>query len=330
MQIGSFRLPNNVIAAPMAGVSDKPFRQVCRQNGAGMVVSEMLTSQSDLAHTTKSRFRADLHNEPEPRVIQIVGTEPSELAQAARLNVANGAQVIDINMGCPAKKVCNKAAGSALLSNEQLVADILSEVVRAVDVPVTVKIRTGADPHHRNGVTIAKIAEQAGVAAITVHGRTRQCKFVGNVEYDTIAHIKQSVHIPVVANGDIDSPAKAKMVLEQTGADAVMLGRAAQGQPWLLHEVAHYLATGKASSPLSLAQKRVVVLRHIAAIHAFYGPHLGIRFARKHIKWYLQKWQGAWPTQTTLRISTTECCYTQLELLEMLLNSAQDTISAAA
>ena len=315
MQIGSYKLANNVIAAPMAGVSDKPFRQVCLKNGAGMAVSEMVTSRVDLHQSTKTRFRLDHQGEAEPRVVQIVGTDPQMLATAARYNVASGAQIIDINMGCPAKKVCQKAAGSALLSDEPLVEAILRTVVDAVDVPVTVKIRTGANPQERNGVTIAKIAEQAGIQAITVHGRTRQCKFVGNVEYDTIASIKNNISIPVIANGDIDSPEQASLVLKHTLADAVMVGRAAQGQPWLFAQIAEYLNSGTILQTPALADRRSTLLSHIKAIHNFYGPALGIRFARKHIKWYLARWD--WTIEASLMSSmlNTWSCEEQLNLL---------------
>ncbi len=319
MIIGPHQLKNPVIAAPMAGVSDKPFRQICRKMGAGMVVSEMVTSQLELADSTKSRFRLDFRDEPDLRVVQIVGTDPQQLAEAARFNVDNGAQIIDINMGCPAKKVCKKAAGSALLSDEPLVDSILSSVVKAVDVPVTVKIRTGADPLNRNGVQIAKIAEQAGIQAITVHGRTRQCRFVGEIEYNTIKAIKAATTIPIIANGDIDSPEKAKYVLDFTHADAVMIGRGAQGQPWLFKQVAEFLESGNVTWEPSRFEKSALILEHIGAIHEFYGDRLGIKFARKHIKWYLQHWDYSTPKDIRLEISTTESCTRQLSLLKAVL-----------
>ena len=297
-----------------------------------MVVSEMVTSKVELAESTKSRFRLDYHDEPDVRVVQIVGTDPQTLAQAAQFNVDNGAQIIDINMGCPAKKVCKQAAGSALLSNEPLVERILSTVVDAVNVPVTVKIRTGSDPLNRNGVAIARIAEESGVAAITVHGRTRQCKFVGKVEYDTIADIKKAVSIPVIANGDICTPEQARFVLDSTSADAVMIGRAAQGQPWLFSQIVSYLRSGTACRPLSISHKRSVILDHIASIHGFYGERLGIKFARKHIKWYLQHWDWTVPNDVRLSISTTESCSEQLQLLKLVLSHSfsANSISAAA
>jgi len=319
MKIGSHKIANPVIAAPMAGVTDKPYRHICRENGAGMVVSEMVTSQLDLRHSTKSRYRLDLSGEPEPVVVQIVGTDPHELAQAAQYNVANGAQIIDINMGCPAKKVCKKAAGSALLANESLVSDILSTVVASVDVPVTVKIRTGQKPEERNGIAIAKIAEDAGVQCITVHGRTRQCKFVGEVEYDTIASIKQAVTIPVIANGDICTPEQAKRVIDYTQADAIMIGRAAQGQPWLFQQVVNYLETGNATIKPSLLKRANMICNHVRAIHEFYGDLLGVRLARKHIKWYLQHWDTAINEKDRQQINATDDPAVQYTLVETLL-----------
>lgn len=322
MQIGLYKIANPVIAAPMAGVTDKPYRRICRTHGAGMVVSEMVTSRHDLRHTRKTRFRSDLSGEPEPVVVQIVGTEPAMLAQAAQYNVANGAQIIDINMGCPAKKVCKRAAGSALLANESLVAEILSNVVKAVDVPVTVKIRTGTSPETRNAVNIAKIAEDAGVQSLTIHGRTRACKFVGAVEYDTIAKVKQSISIPVVANGDIGSPQQAKQILEYTKADAVMIGRAAQGQPWLFRQVADYLASGKVNPMPAAEQRAVIILEHLTAIHAFYGEPLGVRLARKHIKWYLSHWDTAINDAHRQAINACENPSEQLALIEEFLCSS--------
>lgn len=300
----------------MAGVSDKPYRRVCRDHGAGLVVSEMVTSQLDLQHTTKSKYRLDLDGEPEPVVVQIVGTDPEQLAQAAQFNVANGAQIIDINMGCPAKKVCKKAAGSALLANESLVSKILSTVVTAVDVPVTVKIRTGTTPDSRNAVSIAKIAESAGVQAITIHGRTRECKFVGAVEYDTIAEVKHSVNVPIIANGDINSPEKAQRVLALTNADAIMIGRAAQGQPWLFKQVADYLETGSYDNIPTAYLRAQTIVDHIKDIHLFYGEGLGIRLARKHIKWYLSHWQVDISPDLKSTISTTENAELQRHLVE--------------
>lgn len=317
--IGSHHIATPVIAAPMAGVSDKPYRKLCREFGAGMAVSEMVTSQLELRHSTKSRFRMDLEGEAEPVSVQIVGTEPEKLAAAAQFNVANGAQIIDINMGCPAKKVCKKAAGSALLENEPLVEKILQTVVLAVDVPVTVKIRTGTNPENRNAVSVARIAEDAGVKAITVHGRTRQCRFVGEVEYNTIASVKQAVSIPVVANGDIDSPHMAAAVMKATNADAVMIGRAAQGQPWLFQQIANYLATGEVGALPSLEKRAIKIVKHLDAIHSFYGERLGLKLARKHLKWYLKYWPVPIAETLQKKISTTEDAGEQRGLIEHFL-----------
>jgi len=312
----------------MAGVSDKPYRQVCRTHGAGLVVSEMVTSQLDLRHTTKSKYRLDLIGEPEPVVVQIVGTEPEMLAQAAQFNVANGAQIIDINMGCPAKKVCKKAAGSALLANEALVADILTTVVASVDVPVTVKIRTGTTPDTRNAPNVARIAEDAGVSAITIHGRTRECKFVGKVEYRTIAEVKRSVGIPIIANGDICSPEKAQQVLDATNADAVMIGRAAQGQPWLFKQIADFLETGHYSAIPAAATRAQTIIDHHHKIHQFYGESLGLRLARKHIKWYLTHWISEIAPELKSQICTTEDATLQRQLVEAFFRSSSSLLAA--
>ena len=289
MKIGSISLKNPVIAAPMAGVSDKPYRALARSMGASLAVSEMLTSKPELHHTAKTRFRMDIHEEQAPVSIQLVGTEPVLLANAAKFNADNGADIIDINMGCPAKKVCKKLAGSALLGDEKLVKEILTEVVSAVDVPVTLKIRTGLAPDSRNAVMIAEIAESAGIQALTIHGRTRQCRFMGDAEYETIADVKRAISIPVIANGDIDSPEKAQRVLEKTQADAVMIGRAAQGRPWLFRQIVDFLNNGKLTGEPSLTEKIDIILQHIQSIHAFYGERLGVKLARKHIAWYLNK-----------------------------------------
>ncbi len=293
ISIGPYQLANRVILAPMAGVTDLPFRQLCRRLGAGLVVSEMVTSDTRLWNTRKSRSRLDHQDEAEPRAVQIAGGDPQMMAEAARMNQQLGAQIIDINMGCPAKKVCNKAAGSALLQDEALVGKILDAVVGAVDLPVTLKIRTGWHPEHRNGVRIARVAEQAGIQALAVHGRTRSDMFRGDAEYDTIAEIKQAVHIPVFANGDIDSPEKARRVLEHTGADAVMIGRAAQGRPWIFGEIDYYLRHGTHQPAPDLRWQRDILLEHLQALHLFYGAHQGARIARKHVGWYLQTLPGA-------------------------------------
>ncbi|VXB14392.1 MULTISPECIES: tRNA dihydrouridine synthase DusB [unclassified Pseudomonas] len=292
-RIGPYTLPNRLILAPMAGVTDRPFRQLCRRLGAGLVVSEMVTSDVRLWNSRKSSLRLLHAGDPEPRSVQIAGGDPQMMADAARKNVELGAQIIDINMGCPAKKVCNKAAGSALLRDEPLVREILAAVVGAVDVPVTLKIRTGWDRQNKNGITVAKIAEDAGIAALSVHGRTRADLYTGEAEYDTIAAIKQAISIPVFANGDIDSPQKAKAVLDATGADALLIGRAAQGRPWIFREIEHYLSTGETLPAPSLLEVERILLEHLAALHAFYGELMGTRIARKHVGWYLATLPGA-------------------------------------
>jgi len=286
--IGSYQIDSKVILAPMAGVTDRPFRQLCRQLGAGLVVSEMVTSNSELWGTRKSSLRLDHTGEVEPIAVQIAGGDPDMMAEAARLNVANGAQIIDINMGCPAKKVCKKAAGSALLKDEQLVADILQSVVAAVDVPVTLKFRTGWSTEERNALRIAKIAEDAGISALALHGRTRACAFTGEAEYDTIAAVVQAVSIPVFCNGDIDSARKAKVVLDHTQAAAVMIGRAAQGRPWIFREIEHFLMTGNELPEPSLHEVREILSSHLRELYCFYGEFMGPRIARKHAGWYLQ------------------------------------------
>lgn len=288
MNIGPYRIDPPVVLAPMAGITDKPFRVLCKRLGAGLCVSEMTASDPALWRTAKSRLRRDHAGEPEPISVQIAGYDPRMLAEAARFNVDHGAQIVDINMGCPAKKVCKRDAGSALLADEPLVARILDAVVGAVAVPVTLKIRTGSDPDNRNGVRIARIAEAAGVAALAVHGRTRADRFLGRAEYATIAAIKRAVSIPVMANGDIDTPEQARDVLRITGADAVMIGRAAQGRPWIFREIAHFLATGERLPPPTPAEVRDVLLGHLDHLHAFYGEPMGVRIARKHIGWYCQ------------------------------------------
>lgn len=286
--IGPYNLPNRVALAPMAGVTDLPFRRLCAQHGAGLVVSEMVSGKPNLRQSRKSVLRSRLDSEIEPRSVQIVGNDPHHMAEAARFNVAAGAQIIDINMGCPAKKVCRKAAGSALLADEALVATLLTAVTEAVDVPVTLKIRTGVTPQQRNGVTIAKIAQDAGIAALAVHGRTRACAFGGEAEYDTIGSIVAATTIPVFANGDIDSPQKAAAVLEHTGADGVMIGRAAQGRPWLCGEIAHFLETGELLPSPGAIDQLAILRDHVAQLHSFYGDYMGVRIARKHVGWYLQ------------------------------------------
>jgi len=286
MRIGSHKLKNNLFLAPMAGVTDRPFRSLCRRLGAGMAASEMVSSNSLLWGSKKTMRRADHTGEDEPRAVQIVGSDPSMMAQAARYNAEHGAQIIDINMGCQAKKICNVYAGSALMQNEKLVSEILDAVVKSVDVPVTLKIRTGWDRANRNGTVIARIAEDCGIQALAVHGRTRADAFQGEAEYDTIAAIKTAVKIPVVANGDITTPEKAAFVLQRTGADGLMIGRAAQGNPWIFREVGHFLATGKKLAPPPVTEVRDTLLGHLDTLYAFYGEYSGVRMARKHISWY--------------------------------------------
>ncbi len=286
MRIGPYSLMPRVILAPMAGVTDKPFRVLSKRLGAGLCVSEMTTSDPRFWTTAKSRHRMDHDGEPDPISVQIAGTVPQIMADAARYNVDHGAQIVDINMGCPAKKVCNAWAGSALMRDEALVGRIVEAVVKAVDVPVTLKIRTGWDHDQRNAPNIARIAEDAGIAALAVHGRTRDQQYTGSAEYDTIAAIKAALSIPVIANGDIDSPHKAAFVLAHTGCDAVMVGRAAQGRPWIFREIAHYLAHGEELAPPTLAEVRDILLGHLEHLHAFYGEVSGVRIARKHLGWY--------------------------------------------
>ncbi len=286
MRIGPYSIAPAVVLAPMAGVTDKPFRLLCKRLGAGLAVSEMTISDPRFWNTRKSLHRMDHAGEPDPVSVQIAGTEPVQLAEAARYNVDHGAQLIDINMGCPAKKVCNAWAGSALMRDEALVARILEAVVAAVPVPVTLKIRTGWCAEVRNAPAIARIAEESGIAALAIHGRTRNQHYAGQAEYDTIAEVKSRLRIPVLANGDIDSPAKAAMVLRHTGADAVMVGRAAQGRPWIFRQIAHYLATGEELPEPSVPEVRDILLGHLQALHAFYGEEQGVRIARKHLGWY--------------------------------------------
>lgn len=287
LAIGPYRFPNNLALAPMAGVTDRPFRILCKQLGAGLAVSEMVASNPALRNSRKSRLRRDHDGEVAPRIIQIAGAEPAWMAEAARYNVAQGAQIIDINMGCPAKKVCNRAAGSALLSDPALVRDILQATVESVAVPVTLKFRSGPSADCRNAVEIAELAESCGIAGLALHGRTRADAYRGHAEYDTIRAVKQAVSIPVLANGDIDSPEKALGVLEHTGADGLMIGRAAQGRPWLFREIAHYLDTGEELPAPSMEEIAEIMLGHLRALHAFYGETQGVRVARKHIGWYL-------------------------------------------
>ncbi len=311
MRIGPYVLSSNVVLAPMAGVTDRPFRILCRKLGAGLAVSEMLSSDTRLWRTPESRRRMDHEGEPEPRVVQLAGSEPAALAEAARRNVALGAQIIDINMGCPARKVCGKACGSALLKDEALLARLLDAVVNAVSVPVTLKIRTGWNSVSRNGVRIARIAEAAGIQALAVHGRTREDFYTGAAEYETIRAVKSSVSIPVFANGDIDDPRKARDVLDFTRADGVMIGRASHGAPWIFRAVNSRLTTQKSAAALSREELRGIILAHLEALYAFYGEDLGVRIARKHLGWYF----ASLPDRANVRASLMAPATTALQFV---------------
>ncbi len=296
MRIGPWTLPNNVLVAPMAGVTDRPFRQLCKRLGAGYAVSEMAASNPRLWDSVKTSRRLNHEGEIAPVSVQIAGADPAMMAEAAAFNASKGARIIDINMGCPVKKVCNVASGSALLRHEDLIARILDAVVaacRPLDVPVTLKTRTGWDREHRNALRIARLAQDSGIAALTLHGRTRADMYTGQAEYDTIREVKAAVDIPVVANGDIDSPEKARRVLDYTGADAVMVGRAAQGRPWIFREIDYYLRTGDKLPPPTYGEMRDLLLEHLDDHYRFYGEHTGVRTARKHIGWYIDGLPGA-------------------------------------
>lgn len=311
--IGPYHIKNQTVLAPMAGVTDLPFRQLCRKMGAGLVVSEMVAADPTTWSTRKSRLRVQFGDEPAPRSVQIAGYDPQMMAEAAKFNVQQGAEIIDLNMGCPAKKVCKRAAGSALLQNPELVKDILEAVVSATDVPVTLKIRTGWDRQNRNAVTIAKIAEDAGISALAVHGRTRACRFVGEVEYDTIAQVVEAVSIPVLANGDITDPEKAVSVLQHTGAAAVMIGRAAQGNPWIFNQINHFLKFGKRLASPSMEECATIMSAHLLALHEFYGEAGGLRISRKHIGWYINPLPGG--RDFTRQFNTLETTEQQRTLL---------------
>ena len=328
MQIGPYKLSNNLVLAPMAGITDRPFRQLCKRMGAGMAVSEMVSSNSLLWGSEKTKRRANHEGETEPKSVQIMGADPALMAEAARYNADNGAQIIDINMGCPAKKVCNVAAGSALLQHESLVKQILEAVVGAVNIPVTLKIRTGWDTENRNGVNIGRIAQESGIQALAVHGRTRACAYRGDAEYDTIAAIKQAITIPVIANGDITSPEKAKFVLERTGVDGIMVGRAAQGRPWIFREIEHFLKTGEHLPEPSIQEVRDILIGHLHNLYDFYGEHTGVRMARKHISWYSkgQRHGGAF-RQAVNRVDSIE---EQLKMTEEFFERVQQDIQQAA
>ncbi|MEE8286138.1 MAG: tRNA dihydrouridine synthase DusB [Gammaproteobacteria bacterium] len=328
MRIGSYTLANALIVAPMAGVTDRPFRQLCRKLGASLAVSEMVASDRRLRDTPQSRRRRDHGGETEPRSVQIVGADPAQMADAARFNVDHGAQIIDINMGCPAKKVCNTHAGSALLANETLVARILAAVTAAVTVPVTLKMRTGVTPDRKNGVAIARIAADHGIAAIAVHGRTRACAFLGSAEYDTIAAIKAAVDVPIIANGDVRTPREARWVLSRSRADGLMIGRAAQGNPWIFREIDHFLRTGKMLPPPSIGEVGATLVEHLHALHAFYGQHLGVRVARKHLSWYCKGRPGAaafWQS-----VNRVECAAVQLRLVREYFDGLAEVWERAA
>ena len=328
MRIGSYTLANALIVAPMAGVTDRPFRQLCRKLGASLAVSEMVASDRRLRDTPQSRRRRDHGGETEPRSVQIVGADPAQMADAARFNVDHGAQIIDLNMGCPAKKVCNTQAGSALLADETLVARILAAVTAAVTVPVTLKMRTGVTPERKNGVAIARIAADHGIAAIAVHGRTRACAFLGSAEYDTIAAIRAAVDVPIIANGDVRTPREARWVLSRSRADGLMIGRAAQGNPWIFREIDHFLRTGKLLPPPSIGEVGATLVEHLHALHAFYGQHLGVRVARKHLSWYCKGRPGAaafWQS-----VNRVECAEVQLRLVREYFDGLAEVWERAA
>jgi tRNA-dihydrouridine synthase B len=321
MFIGSHSLKNNLVLAPMAGVTDQPFRLLCRELGAGLVISEMITSNPALFHTRKTQLRLNHEGEPEPRAVQIAGADPEQMAAAAIFNVNHGAQIIDINMGCPAKKVCNVMAGSALLRDERLVADILESVVNAVDVPVTLKIRTGWDNKNRNAVKIARIAESSGIQALTVHGRTRACAFTGVAEHETAGLIKTKVKIPVIANGDINTPEAAAEILKTYNVDGIMIGRAAQGNPWIFREFNHFLNTGEKLASPDANEICNTLVKHITHLHQFYGEYQGVRIARKHISWYCKQLKNVTAFRTT--INQVESANEQITALKRFISDHQ-------
>jgi tRNA-dihydrouridine synthase B len=326
VKIGPIVLKNNLIVAPMAGVTDRPFRSLCKRMGAGMAVSEMVASNSLLWGSEKTIRRGNHEGEVEPKVIQIAGADPAMMAEAAQYNVDRGADIIDINMGCPAKKICNVYAGSALLQDEPLVARIVDAVVRAVNVPVTLKIRTGWNKDNRNALSIARIAEAHGIQALAMHGRTRACMYTGDAEYDTIRAVKRAVSIPVIANGDVTTPEKAKFVLEYTGADAVMIGRAAQGRPWIFREIEHFLATGAHLAPPEVVEIREVLAGHLDDLYVFYGRERGTRVARKHISWYTKGLKNS--AVFRARMNTLETAELQLEAVARFFDEQLERSSA--
>ncbi len=322
MKISNLSIKNNLFLAPMAGVTDRPFRVLCKSFGAGVAVSEMVTSNSLLYGSEKTKRRADHEGEVDPISVQIAGADPQMMADAARYNRDNGAQIIDINMGCPAKKICNVMAGSALLKHEKLVQDILKSVVSAVDIPVTLKIRTGWDKENRNALTIARIAEDAGIQALSIHGRTRACLYRGDAEYDTIAKVKHNINIPVIANGDITSPEKAKFVLDYTKADAVMIGRAAQGRPWIFREIEYFLETGKHHALPTNEEIQTTTIKHVKDLYSFYGEERGLRVARKHISWYTKGLKNS--AQFRASMNQIEDCNEQIDAIDFYFNQLKE------
>ncbi|MBL6986587.1 MAG: tRNA dihydrouridine synthase DusB [Methylobacter sp.] len=322
MRIGPYQLENNLILAPMAGITDRPFRELCKQFGAGLAVSEMVASNPALRQHKRTLLKADHDGETGIRSVQILGTDPQLMADAAKLNAQRGAQIIDINMGCPAKKVCSVAAGSALMRDEVLVKRILDAVVNAVDIPVTLKIRTGWDLHSRNAVEIARIAENAGIAALTIHGRTRACKFNGQAEHETVKKVKQAISIPVIANGDIDTPEQAQFVLQTTGADAIMIGRGAQGNPWLFSEINYFINYGKHLEKPTVTDIHSILMSHLDKLYGFYGNVSGVRIARKHIAWYFKHFAPV-AQDSKMKINRAQCPSKQIALI----NSAFDFLT---
>ena len=327
-RIGPYTLSSPFVLAPMAGVTDRPFRALCRRFGAGMTTSEMTTADTSLWQSAKSRRRLDLDLDAEPVAVQIAGADPGQLALAAQACVERGAQIIDINMGCPAKKVCRKLAGSALLKDERLVARILNAVVAAVDVPVTLKTRTGWDPENRNGVTIARIAEDAGIRSLAIHGRTRACRYAGDAEYETIAQIKASVEIPVFANGDITSLEKSLEVLRLTNADGLMIGRAARGRPWIFRDLLNGIRKSTDNAPLEKHELRAIILGHLIELHRFYGDQTGVRVARKHLTWYCDNLANA--KEFRYRVVRVDSASEQLRLTRQYFDRPDGGISMAA
>ena len=328
LKIGPYTLDSPFVLAPMAGVTDKPFRKLCRRFGAGMTTSEMTTADTNLWQTPKSKHRLDLDLDAEPVAVQIAGSDPEQLALAAQACVDRGAQIIDINMGCPAKKVCRKLAGSALMKDEELVEEILSSVVAAVDVPVTLKIRTGLDAEHRNGPVIARIAEDAGIQSLAVHGRTRACRYKGDAEYETIARIKESLSIPVLANGDLTTPEKSLEVLRLTNADGLMIGRGAQGRPWIFRELKLFLQNDVKKPPLDKTELRDIMLGHLDELHRFYGQKRGVRVARKHLTWYCDNLANA--DEFRYRAVRVDSASEQLDLIREYFDRDHGGVSLAA